>query len=108
VDSLFSILAVLGIFVLASSCTDRIAEAVQPTNTELLTPDLKSATLPVGCILTGTITDVTIPVCVVSGTVNETETAGLLFMREEEKLARDVYAYMYAKLKNHGDFICTI
>ena len=98
-NKLFSILAILGVFVLASSCTDRITGALASTNSELLTPDLKTATLPAACILTGTISDVTIPVCVVTGTVNEAETAGLLFMREEEKLARDVYAYMYAKYK---------
>jgi len=100
-NNLFSILAILGVFVLASSCTDRIAEAVAPNATEVLSADLKSGTIPapVACILTGTITDVTIPVCVVTGTVNETENASLLFMREEEKMARDVYAYLYAKYK---------
>jgi len=51
----------------------------------------------VPCPLTGTITDAPVPVCVLSGTVTESEGAGLLFMREEEKMARDVYAYMYAK-----------
>lgn len=98
-NKLFSILAILGVFAIASSCTDKITEAVDPTINELSSPELKSATLPVACILTGTITDVTIPVCVVTGTVSEAETASLLFMREEEKLARDVYAYLYAKYK---------
>lgn len=97
--NLFSILAILGIFILASSCTNAISGALETPNTELQTPDLKNATLPVACILTGTISDVTIPVCVVTGTVSEGETAGLLFMREEEKLARDVYSYLYAKYK---------
>ena len=86
---------------MASSCSDSITGAVETAGTVASTTDLKSATIaaPVACLLTGTITDVTIPVCVVTGTVNETETAGLLFMREEEKLARDVYAYLYAKYK---------
>lgn len=98
-NKFFSILAILGVFAIASSCTDKITEAVDPTINELSSADLKSATLPVACILTGTIPDVTIPVCVVTGTVNEKETASLLFMREEEKMARDVYAYLYAKYK---------
>ncbi len=33
-------------------------------------------------------------------TVDETETADLLFMREEEKLARDVYLFAYAQWGN--------
>jgi len=98
-NKLFSILAILGVFAIASSCTDKITAAIDPTINELSSADLKSGTLPVACILTGTIPDVTIPVCVVTGTVNGTETASLLFMREEEKMARDVYAYLYAKYK---------
>ena len=33
--------------------------------------------------------------CTFSGTLTETDIAGLMEMREEEKLARDVYAYLY-------------
>lgn len=99
--------AILGAFVTLSACSDGITGAIETSGVEGLTPVLKSATLiatapatvPVACILTGTIRDVTIPVCVVTGNVNEAEAAGLLFMREEEKMARDVYAYMYAKYK---------
>ena len=101
--NLFSILAILGVFVLASSCSHSITGAVETAGTVASNSDLKSATLPapVACILTGTITDVTIPVCVVTGTVSEGETAGLLFMREEEKLARDVYAYLLFSSLRH-------
>jgi hypothetical protein len=76
-----------------SACTEGIA------GTEEETTELKSATAAVPCILTGTIADVPIPACTISGTVTETEATGLLFMREEEKMARDVYAYLYEKYK---------
>lgn len=38
--------------------------------------------------------------CTFSGTLNEAEIAGLLEMREEEKLARDVYIQLY-EIHNH-------
>jgi len=97
---LFS-MAILGVFALASSCSDSITGAVDTAATGVVTPDLKSATVPVpvACFLTGTIPDVAVAACVVTGTVTEAETAGLLFMREEEKLARDVYTYFYARYK---------
>lgn len=101
-----SAIAILGVFILASSCSESITGAVEAAGTEASATDLKSGTVPVtaatvpaACILTGTIPDVTVFPCVVTGTVNAVETAGLLFMREEEKMARDVYTYFYAKYK---------
>lgn len=79
---------------LFSSCSEGIAGTEEVVNA-----DLKSGTIPATCILTGTITDVPIPTCTITGTVTEKEIAGLLFMREEEKMARDVYAYLYDKYK---------
>lgn len=92
----------LGGLTVASSCSEGIAGTDETTTTESAAVDgLKSATVTAAapCVLTGTITDVTIPACVVSGTVTDAESTGLLFMREEEKMARDVYTYMYAKYK---------
>lgn len=91
-------LTILGALVLPSSCSKGIDtdETVSMTTESV---DLKSGTIPATCILTGTITDVPIPACTIIGTVTETEAAGLLFMREEEKMARDVYAYLYDKYK---------
>jgi hypothetical protein len=91
-------LAILGALVLPSSCSKGIdTDETVSMNTE--SEELKSAPIPGTCILTGTIADVPITACTITGTVNETEAAGLLFMREEEKMARDVYAYMYDKYK---------
>ncbi len=93
-------LAVLGVLVLPSGCSEEMAGSDETViNPEAVDADLKSATLPVPFILAGTIADVPIPVCTISGTVTEAEAAGLLFMREEEKMARDVYAYLYEKYK---------
>lgn len=90
--------AILGVLVLPGSCS----KGIVGTDDTLLADesvDLKSATLPGTCILTGTIADVPITGCTITGTVTDTEAAGLLFMREEEKMARDVYAYLYEKYK---------
>lgn len=40
--------------------------------------------------------------CIISGTLNEAEIEGLFEMREEEKLARDVYSFFYEK---HGHIV---
>lgn len=88
-----SAIIIMSSFALFSSCSEGIAE------TEEETTELKSATATAPCILTGTIADVPVPACTITGTVTETEAAGLLFMREEEKMARDVYAYLYEKYK---------
>jgi hypothetical protein len=93
-----SAMAILGALVLPSSCSKGIdTDETVAMNTE--SEELKNGTIPAPCILTGTIADVPIPGCTISGTVTETEAAGLLFMREEEKMARDVYVYMYDKYK---------
>ncbi|MDP3912892.1 MAG: DUF2202 domain-containing protein [Bacteroidota bacterium] len=91
-------LAILGVLILPSGCSEEIA-GTDESVTEDVAADLKSATLPVPFILAGTIADVPIPVCTITGTVTEAEAAGLLFMREEEKMARDVYSYLYLKYK---------
>lgn len=88
-----SSIIIMSSFALFSSCSEEIA------GTEEETTELKNATATAPCILTGTIADVPIPGCTITGTVTETEAAGLLFMREEEKMARDVYAYLYEKYK---------
>ena len=94
-----SSVAILGALVLPSSCSKGIADTDETVQMNAENADLKSATVPATCILTGTIADVPITGCTITGTVNETEAAGLLFMREEEKMARDVYAYLYDKYK---------
>lgn len=88
-----SSIIIMSSFALFSSCAEEIA------GTEEETTELKNATDAAPCILTGTIADVPIPACTITGTVTETEAAGLLFMREEEKMARDVYAYLDEKYK---------
>jgi len=90
---ILSSVIIMSSIALFSSCSEGIA------GTEEANPDLKSATTPVPVILAGTTADVPIPACTITGTVTETEAAGLLFMREEEKMARDVYAYLYDKYK---------
>lgn len=81
---LLSSMVIMSTIALFSSCSERIAGTE-----EVVSADLKS----------GTIADPPVAVCVISGTVTDAETAGLLFMREEEKMARDVYAYLYEKYK---------
>lgn len=97
--NLFSVISVLGAATLFGSCSDKITSTVDNPVADVLTSELKSTSLPEACVLTGTIQDVPVAACVVTGTVNAAETAGLLFMREEEKMARDVYTYLYGKYK---------
>lgn len=89
-----SVIAFAVISSLLSSCSK---DTVVP---EVVAPmELKSGIIPApASILAGTVAT-PIPVCTITGTVTETETEGLLFMREEEKLARDVYSYLYLKYK---------
>jgi len=101
---IFLSVVLMSSFLLTISCSNGISAIDDATvadqalaSTDQIDADLKSANLAVPCLLTGTIADVPVPVCVLSGTATEPEAAGLLFMREEEKMARDVYAYMYAK-----------
>jgi len=94
-----STLAIVLAIALFGACSDRVTGSVDPTNAAATTTDMKSATVPAAAILAGTIADIPIATCVVAGTISETERTGLLFMREEEKLARDVYTYLYAKYK---------
>jgi hypothetical protein len=99
-----SVVVVMGALLITGSCSkdfSAVAEAAVSdqtlASTAQIDAELKSANLLVPCLLTGTIPDAPVPVCVLSGTATESEAAGLLFMREEEKMARDVYAYLYAK-----------
>jgi hypothetical protein len=102
-----SVVVVMGALLLTSSCSKDFSAVDEATvsdqtlaSTVQIDEELKSANLAVPCIITGTIPDAPVPVCVLSGSVTESEGAGLLFMREEEKMARDVYAYFYAKYKS--------
>ena len=90
-------IAILGILIFPSSCSKGIAETSDLTELEAAENETKSAELPVPFILSGDVVDAPIPVCTISGEVTETESSGLLFMREEEKMARDVYAYLAEK-----------
>jgi hypothetical protein len=87
-------MAFAGIISIFSSCSKETVapEAVAPT-------ELKSAVIPSTANLLAGTDVIPIPVCTITGTVTEAEAEGLLFMREEEKLARDVYSYLYLKYK---------
>jgi hypothetical protein len=93
------IIALLGILVVPSACSDGLTEVAEPGSADESSVGLKSAGLPSTQVLAGTVADVPVPVCAITGTVTDTEASGLLFMREEEKMARDVYAYLYDKYK---------
>ncbi len=88
---ILSAIAIAGTIVLFNSCSKGVA------GTGFTTPELKSATLATqAAYLAGT--EVTPnPLCTVTGTVTYEEIAGFLFMREEEKLARDIYTYLFSK-----------
>lgn len=98
---LLSVLALTGVIAFTTSCTES-----SPATDE--TVDLKSAvtetagtteaaTPPCPYYPTAADSAATATCCTVSGTVTAEEAAGLLFMREEEKMARDVYTYFYEK-----------
>ncbi len=72
--NLFLALAIFGALVFPTACSEGIAGSDEAMD------ELKSASTRTGC-------------CVVTGAITEAEAAGLLFMYEEEKMARDVYAY---------------
>ncbi|MFY9150447.1 MAG: DUF2202 domain-containing protein [Prolixibacteraceae bacterium] len=91
-----SSMAILAVLVLPA-CSEGVVETVEPTIAEEIPADLKDAIVPDSCLLTGTIADAPVPACAISGTVTDAEASGLLLMREEEKMARDVYAYLYEK-----------
>lgn len=94
-----TVIALLGVLIAPSACSDGLAGVEEPVAADESSANLKSAGLPIAPVLSGTIADVPVPACVVTGTVTDTEASGLLFMREEEKMARDVYAYLYEKYK---------
>ena len=71
----FVALAVIGALILPPACSEGTA------GTDEALEDLKIASARNGC-------------CVATGTITEAEGTGLLFMYEEEKMARDVYAYL--------------
>ncbi len=73
--NLFFALAISGTLILPGACSEgstRIDETME---------ELKSTSAQPGC-------------CAVAGTITDAEAAGLLFMYEEEKMARDVYAHL--------------
>lgn len=88
---------ILGIWMLAAiffgtSCSGGIAGTEEVTNepgeaeiAASIDDELKNAELAANCVI--------------SGTVTGDEAAGILFMYEEEKMARDVYAAFYALYK---------
>ncbi len=92
-----SSVVILGTLSILSSCTKGVAETDAAITAISAESDLKSATLAAeACLLTGTVITPS-PVCTVTGTATEAEKAGILFMREEEKLARDLYSYFFLK-----------
>ncbi len=81
---LFLVLAVAGLAI--TSCSETVSGVDETLNSNL---DEKSAEVAALC---GT--------CDFSGTLTEAEIAGLMEMREEEKLARQVYIFMYEKYEH--------
>jgi len=76
------ILALTGITFLVASCSETLNNVEEPVN---YSDDEKSSQVSA---LQG-------DCCTFSGTLSDEDIAGLMEMREEEKLARDVYAYFY-------------
>ena len=81
---LFMILAVTGMTLAFASCSESV-NSVEGT-ADLATIELKSSEIASIC---GT--------CDFSGTLTDDEIAGLMEMREEEKLAREVYRAFYTQ-----------
>ena len=82
---LFSTLAMLVLTILFTSCSEGLGNGgIDPTLTE------KSGQLAPG----------TCGTCNFTGVLTEVEIADLLYMREEEKLARDVYLTFFDKYKS--------
>lgn len=81
---LITILAVTGLTMLFASCSETLNSLED--SADLASVDEKSFEIAALC---GT--------CDFSGTLTEDEIAGLMEMREEEKLAREVYIAFYAK-----------
>jgi hypothetical protein len=81
---LITILAVTGLTMLFTSCSETLNSLED--SADLASADVKSSEIAALC---GT--------CDFSGTLTEDEIAGLMEMREEEKLAREVYIAFYTK-----------
>lgn len=75
----FALMLIGGSFFLQESCSEGIA------NTDDVLSELKSGVIPDSCVI--------------SGTVTEGEANGILWMADEEKMARDVYVYFNEKYK---------
>ena len=97
-----SVVVVMGALLLTGSCSKEIStvdEAVVSAQTLASTvqidAELKSANLVVPCILTGTISDAPVPVCVLSGSVTESEGAGLYFLCVKRKKWPVMYMPIY-------------
>lgn len=91
--NIFLALFFLGTIGLLSACSNGINGA------GLEIPEYKGATLAENNLLYGTNYTDTTCTSTLTGAISETDASGLLFMREEEKLARDVYTYLYDKYK---------
>jgi hypothetical protein len=81
----------IGAYLLFNSCSKGMAETNMSIN------ELKSTTLAAQATYLAGIEAVPSPQCIITGTATAEEIAGILFMREEEKLARDLYTYLYGK-----------
>jgi len=86
--NLIAVIAMFGLGVMFTSCSEDLVSS----DDELAALLEKSGELPAGCTATSTTCDFT-------GTLSDKEKEDLLWMREEEKLARDVYNTFYEKYK---------
>ncbi|MFA5328336.1 MAG: DUF2202 domain-containing protein [Prolixibacteraceae bacterium] len=98
---LLSSVALLGVFALATSCS-KLSSADEEMADVVAADELKSGTIDPDCPYP-TVPDSMVGTCCIytgstlAGTATDAEADGLLFMREEEKMARDVYTYLYGK-----------
>jgi len=81
------ILAITGLTFAFVSCSETVASI--DDSTDLVATEVKSTEIAALC---GT--------CDFSGTLSSDEIAGLMEMREEEKLARQVYNYLFEKYEH--------
>ena len=75
---------IIVVTVMFTSCSESINAPEDPFNLD-------------GLEKSGYFSQATADLCTFTGTLTDSEKEGLMLMREEEKLARDVYAFFYAK-----------
>lgn len=94
-------LALTGVIAFATSCTESnpiTDEAVDLKSALTETAGTTGAATPPCPYYPGAADSAAVATCcTISGSVTADEAAGLLFMREEEKMARDVYTYFNEK-----------